>query len=325
MEEQPATGFNLKSKKTLIGLVGIVLLLIAIPAAVYLAQQKQIFKPKAGGIAPISGPETSFNLSARPSVEVGSWTRVIVFVRSDIDAANLFAAKLKFSPDLLAVKSINTESTSTNLTHFVTNWVENVFDNITGTASIVGGVTAPGYQTAVGQFPGEMAEVDFLAKKVGSAVISFDAGSAIYRNSDNADILNIKREVSIDVVAPLTPTPICNTLLPGSCTSPTPTCTPRPACLDLIPRCLPPEPSEGWCPDTITPTPAGIKGDINNDGVINLVDMSALLSRWGKSGPEAGKADINGDGVINSVDYSMMIKILIDNKVIQSAAEVPQP
>lgn len=30
--------------------------------------------------------------------------------------------------------------------------------------------------------------------------------------------------------------------------TPTPTCQPRPACLDSNPRCLPPEPAGGWCP-----------------------------------------------------------------------------
>ncbi len=35
---------------------------------------------------------------------------------------------------------------------------------------------------------------------------------------------------------------------------PKPSCTPRPACLDSNPRCLPPEPAEGWCPNSsITP------------------------------------------------------------------------
>jgi len=30
--------------------------------------------------------------------------------------------------------------------------------------------------------------------------------------------------------------------------TPTPTCIPRPACLDATPRCLMPEPANGWCP-----------------------------------------------------------------------------
>lgn len=31
--------------------------------------------------------------------------------------------------------------------------------------------------------------------------------------------------------------------------TPTPTCMKRPACLDAKPRCLLPEPANGWCPD----------------------------------------------------------------------------
>jgi hypothetical protein len=46
---------------------------------------------------------------------------------------------------------------------------------------------------------------------------------------------------------------ICNqilktTKLTGVKASPTPTCMPRPACLDSEPRCMIPEPANGWCP-----------------------------------------------------------------------------
>ncbi len=34
-----------------------------------------------------------------------------------------------------------------------------------------------------------------------------------------------------------------------------PTCIPRPPCLDAVPRCLIPEPRDGWCPSTGTGTP----------------------------------------------------------------------
>lgn len=39
-----------------------------------------------------------------------------------------------------------------------------------------------------------------------------------------------------------TPTPTVSTT-----TTPSPTCTPPPPCLNAVPRCLPPEPPEGWC------------------------------------------------------------------------------
>lgn len=317
MEEQPAAGFNLKDKKTIIGLIAMVFLLISIPIAVYLAQQKQVFKPKAGGIAPISGPEESFSLLGPYTTQVGTSLRVLVAVKSDIDAANLFAAKLKFPVDLLQVSFIETDQVNINNVGFISNWVEKTFNNQTGEVSLVGGVPNPGYQTDPNNPPSTMVAIDFKTLKEGTGAIAFDADSAIYRNSDNVNVLDVKRELSFKIESEVPP-PVTPTLTPKPC-------TPRPGCLDTIPRCLPLEPSEGWCKTTPTPTPVGIKGDINNDGKITLVDMSALLSRWGKTGVDAGKADINGDGVINSIDYSMMINILIENKVIKTAAEAPQP
>ncbi len=314
MEEQPAAGFSLKNKKTIIGLVAMVFLLISIPVAVFLAQQKQVFKPKASEIAPISGPEESFTLMGPYATQVGTSLRVLVAVKSDIDAANLFAAKLKFPVDLLQVSFIETEATNAG---FISNWVEKTFNNQTGEVSLVGGVPNPGYQTDPNNPPSTMVTIDFKTLKEGTGAIAFDADSAIYRNSDNVNVLDVKRELSFKIVSEVPP-PI--TPIPSS-----KPCTPRPGCLDTVPACKMPEPSEGWCPSNITPTPTpiGIKGDINNDGKITLVDMSALLSNWGKTGAEAGKADINGDGVINSIDYSMMINILIENKVIKTAAEAP--
>src|SRR5258708_2191792 len=46
----------------------------------------------------------------------------------------------------------------------------------------------------------------------------------------------------------VTPT-ITTTLTPAV------TCIPRPPCLDAVPRCLVPEPKDGWCPPTTTPSP----------------------------------------------------------------------
>ncbi len=61
----------------------------------------------------------------------------------------------------------------------------------------------------------------------------FGPGGALYITDDKAGV------VYRVVYSPATP-------------QPTVRCTPRPACLDAKPRCLPPEPAEGWCP---TPSP----------------------------------------------------------------------
>lgn len=382
VEESSGLALN---KKTILALVGIGVLLAATTLTVYLVQQRQVFKPKASENKPVSTPETSLTLaSAGDTFKVGDQIRVSVFVRSDIDAANLFAAKLRFPADLLEVASINiSANNSTNICdvnkngkidledgkivsscwnkpatgvcaefdtngnkridisevqrytgmcpqifatattaaiinpqeggtggYFIKNWVENYFDNKTGSISLVGGVPTPGFKTVVGQISGVIAEVNFVAKATGLANVSFDSGSAIYRNVDNVNILGVKRELSLN----LQPTPVEPPL------TPTISCTPRPACLDFQPACKIAEPTEGWCPTaSLTPTmPAPVlKGDVNGNNTIDLIDLSALLSAWGKAGNQVGYADLNSDGVVNAFDYSALIKILVENKVIK--------
>lgn len=52
------------------------------------------------------------------------------------------------------------------------------------------------------------------------------------------------------------------------------------------------------------------KADLNNDGRVNLVDLSILLFYWGspiRSGPYSKQADLNGDNSINLKDISLML------------------
>ncbi len=57
------------------------------------------------------------------------------------------------------------------------------------------------------------------------------------------------------------------------------------------------------------------KGDGNNDGKIDLQDMSVLLSKFNTK--IKGGVDLNGDEVINSFDFSLMINLLKEKKVIK--------
>lgn len=307
-------------------------------AGVYLVQSRTNLLPKAGGGTP-SVPESSFTLDAPKGVAPGSQFKVQVFVRSDIDAANLFSVKLNFPTDLLEVKSIQVNDLKEvtcqsrpacldakprscdvpepaegwcpepSISSFIKNWVEKTFDNNAGTISLVGGVPNPGYQSKKNNPPRVMAVIIFSSKKAGKAAISFAGGTAMYRNTDNLDILATKREAEIQVSSEV-PLPV-------------PTCKPRPACLDAKPACQMPEPVEGWC-SVSSPGPSQKQGDVNGDGKISLIDMSALLSKWGKKGKEVGRADLNGDKVVNTMDYSLMIKILIQNGIISGINDLPQ-
>ena len=41
--------------------------------------------------------------------------------------------------------------------------------------------------------------------------------------------------------------------------------------------------------------------DVNNDGVVNILDLTFIASRFGQSSP-----DINGDGVVNILDLTLV-------------------
>ena len=49
------------------------------------------------------------------------------------------------------------------------------------------------------------------------------------------------------------------------------------------------------------------EGDLTGDGVVNGLDLGALLGAWGATGAAAGAADINRDGVVNGLDLGGLL------------------
>ena len=47
-----------------------------------------------------------------------------------------------------------------------------------------------------------------------------------------------------------------------------------------------------------------IPGDIDGNGVVDVVDLLALLAAWGEPG---GPADINNDGIVDVVDLLILL------------------
>jgi hypothetical protein len=62
----------------------------------------------------------------------------------------------------------------------------------------------------------------------------------------------------------------------------------------------PPPPTSG---PTATPTPIPLPGDINLDGVVNILDFTALSNAFGTTNQSS---DINGDGIVNILDYTIL-------------------
>lgn len=60
-------------------------------------------------------------------------------------------------------------------------------------------------------------------------------------------------------------------------------------------------------PPTNTPTPPALRGDTNGDNVVNLVDLSTLLSNFGRTGASRSNGDLDGNSVVNLSDLSIVL------------------
>ncbi|MDP3724324.1 MAG: dockerin type I repeat-containing protein [bacterium] len=62
---------------------------------------------------------------------------------------------------------------------------------------------------------------------------------------------------------------------------------------------------------TVPVSPSRVRGDVNGDGVVNVLDYSALLASWNASTLQAGSdADLNGDGKVNTIDLAILLSVL---------------
>jgi|GEM_PF-1410627 len=193
------------SQKGFVHILLVIFLLAGIAVTVYLVGKQTNLLPKA--FSPkATGPETSFSLvgpndctsilcllNLQKGIQVEEEFKVEVFVRSDIDDANLFKAKIKFPADLIEVVNIKIERS------FIQNWVEQNYDNDQGMIFLVGGVPAPGFKTTQGQDSALMATIIFKTKNLGKGTLSFTDDSTIYRNTDNLNILTVKRPLEFNI------------------------------------------------------------------------------------------------------------------------------
>ncbi|MFZ1301238.1 MAG: dockerin type I domain-containing protein, partial [Candidatus Microsaccharimonas sp.] len=58
---------------------------------------------------------------------------------------------------------------------------------------------------------------------------------------------------------------------------------------------------------TTAATPTYVPADINQDGVVGILDISLIVSKWNTSGAGLGRSDINSDGTVNALDLSIVI------------------
>lgn len=67
-------------------------------------------------------------------------------------------------------------------------------------------------------------------------------------------------------------------------------------------------------PPSVQPSHGYKKGDANGDGRVDITDLSILLSLLGKSSAKYPALDFNGDGKINAFEFSQQLKLVITGK-----------
>lgn len=78
------------------------------------------------------------------------------------------------------------------------------------------------------------------------------------------------------------------------------------ACLDNANASASPSPTVSPSASPIIIIDPVLVGDLNNDGKVNLIDYSILVTNLFSSDP-AAQGDLNDDGKINLLDYSILV------------------
>lgn len=161
---------------------------------------------------------------------------------------------------------------------------------------------------------GLVAQVTFTVKAAGTSNITIGTGTKVSASGQTTNMIGVTTPIQITGFVPTpspTPPPGCHyqqvqciqapcdqilvcatpTATPYHSPSPTPTKSPSPS-------------------PTSSPSPTPNKtGDVNHDGVVNIVDIGIIIDNYGLSPLPDVRADLNHDGVANIID----IGIIIDN------------
>lgn len=187
----------------------LLLLIIAYPKAAYAASATLTLVPNTLTV----GVNQSFNVEIR--------------VNSGGENINTVTANLTYPFDKIKVSKIDTANS------FVTIWFENSFNQQTGKIKLTGSLPSPG--TSGTNLLLATINFEALAQTTTAnpASVSFDNTSAIYRNSDNTNILSStaggQYTISGTAAVTTTPTPIpsVDQPTPGLTVTPTPSSLPN--------------------------------------------------------------------------------------------------
>lgn len=215
--------------RSILSVAAVLVMFGLVPLGVYLVGQNTYFAPEASApLSPATGEE-SFTFE-RMSTSSAQEVVVNILARSDRAPANLFASKIFFPAQKLALVRLATGSSQVKADSakmIEARWVDTTVNNQTGEVSLIGGVPNPGLQTEPGSLY-VLAQATFRIKAAGFAVLHFDPDSAIYFNQDNQQAAVRKNDLTLELAAPPLPAS-----LPKSSSPPAPVAKNQPT-LSLI-------------------------------------------------------------------------------------------
>jgi hypothetical protein len=110
-EAAPKKEIHLNSfTRFLFSLITLFIMLGALPVGVYLVGQRTSFLPEASIKAPPPTGETSLSIEQSSQMSKNGNLAVNILARSDVNHANLFAARVYYPKDTLEVVSVATSS-----------------------------------------------------------------------------------------------------------------------------------------------------------------------------------------------------------------------
>jgi hypothetical protein len=243
----------------------------------------------------------SITLPPSATTSQNSTFTVPVMIDTDGQDINGVDLRLNFNRYFLKVYDITPHPENSSLKTFAP-FSSGVFDKttVTNNANSTGIISLGALALNNGQpatFNGtlnSLVDITFQALNQGTTQInvSFTSGSTTDSNlvtPQNTDILNLVTNDTVTISGI------------GQSPSPTPSSTPTSSSSPInTPSSIP----------TATPSPSPTPrktGDINGDNLVNVFDLSILLSNYGKTSGFNPTADLNADGVINIFDLSILL------------------
>lgn len=309
------------SRKKILGIVAIVIVVIALVAGLILVKRNQDIREDAAAATSVSISPTTQTRARGVNFSYS------VVMNTGVNRISGVDIRLNYNPNAVEVTSI---SRGTGIQVLDQEVPGNGFDNTAGTIKYLT-FTLDRTKAVTGSNL-EVLKVNARVKSTaaaGSYPITFNSNTVFSAVGETQDVI-INRTGGNVVVTTATPTPVI-TATPVRTATPTPTRTPTPtptrtATPTSTPTATPqrtatatpvrtatatPTMSSTPTPvptstSTATSTPTFRAGDVDHDGDVDIVDIGLLVDNY-RANPFDPRCDFNNDGIVDIVDVGLAV------------------